>query len=100
MGLISRVSSRTYRNSNMAPHKSLKIKKVLAKAQKQNRPLPQWFLQNRKQDPLQRQAPTLEANQAWLVNREFACGYYAVLLLSPSAEVAAVSFSNKVKFVN
>merc|ERR1711934_1225503 len=29
--------------SKMAPHKSLKVKKVLAKAQKQNRPLPQWF---------------------------------------------------------
>ena len=27
----------------MAPHKSLKIKKVLAKKQKMNRPLPQWF---------------------------------------------------------
>jgi len=30
-------------NAKMGSHKTLKIKKVLAKKQKQNRPIPQWI---------------------------------------------------------
>ncbi|CAM4741717.1 unnamed protein product [Rotaria magnacalcarata] len=33
----------TFDHTKMPSHKTLKIKKVLAKKQKQNRPVPQWI---------------------------------------------------------
>ena len=40
------LSNFCFRSSTMPSHKTLKIKKILAKKQKQNRPVPQWVSQS------------------------------------------------------
>merc|ERR1712243_389544 len=55
----------------MGSHKTLKIKKVLAKKQKQNRPIPQWIRMRTEHDPIQRQEASLEENEAQALNAFF-----------------------------
>merc|ERR1711862_97567 len=56
----------------MGSHKTLKIKKVLAKKQKQNRPIPQWIrMRTGNTHPIQRQEASLEENEAQALNAFF-----------------------------
>merc|ERR1712126_685581 len=58
--------------AKMGSHKTLKIKKVLAKKQKQNRPIPQLDPDaNGEHDPIQRQEASLETHEAQALSSSF-----------------------------
>merc|ERR1712133_89453 len=54
--------------AKMGSHKTLKIKKVLAKKQKQNRPIPQWIRMRTGNTIRYNAKRSLEKNQAKVVN--------------------------------